>query len=141
MGLWLDEDEIVAATISDVRVNEVSLCTLDHRSALREEMLRYAETHQSRPEKPRRRHLKVYVHEDDSQQIQLLKEAGYEYLPKADRTFSALATSSATLPEVCEGFKLNTLEQENDLRKINQVLWRGFDHKGEGPRRGHRTQA
>ena len=62
-----------------------------------------------------------------------MKEAGYEYLPKADRTFSALATSSATLPDVCERFKLITLEQENDLRKINQVLWRGFDHKGEAP--------
>ncbi len=32
-----------------------------------------------------------------------------------------------------EGFHLQSLADENDLRKINQVLWRGFNHQGPPP--------
>ena len=34
---------------------------------------------------------------------------------------------NATLPE---GFRLHSLADDLDLRKINQVLWRGFNHPG-----------
>ncbi|MFP4460926.1 MAG: GNAT family N-acetyltransferase [Thermotogota bacterium] len=33
-----------------------------------------------------------------------------------------------TLPE---GFTICSLEDENDLKKVSKVLWRGFDHEGE----------
>jgi predicted N-acetyltransferase YhbS len=32
-----------------------------------------------------------------------------------------------------EGFQLKSLADENDLAKVDRVLWRGFDHPGEPP--------
>jgi predicted N-acetyltransferase YhbS len=32
-----------------------------------------------------------------------------------------------------EGYRLATLAEDNDLRKMNRVLWRGFNHPGEPP--------
>jgi predicted N-acetyltransferase YhbS len=32
-----------------------------------------------------------------------------------------------------KGFRLLSLAEENDLEKINRVLWRGFNHPGEPP--------
>jgi predicted N-acetyltransferase YhbS len=34
---------------------------------------------------------------------------------------------------VPDGFCLKSLQEENDLPKVNRVLWRGFDHEGEPP--------
>jgi hypothetical protein len=31
------------------------------------------------------------------------------------------------------GFKLKSLAEDNDLRKLSRVLWRGFDHGDEPP--------
>ena len=40
-----------------------------------------------------------------------------------------------TIPEVLlpEGFTIKSLAEENDFHKINQVLWRGFNHEGPAP--------
>jgi len=35
-----------------------------------------------------------------------------------------------------EGFSLKSLAEENDLAKIDRVLWRGFNHPGEPPAGG-----
>ncbi len=32
-----------------------------------------------------------------------------------------------------EGFRLKSVAEENDLAKIDRVLWRGFNHPGEPP--------
>jgi predicted N-acetyltransferase YhbS len=36
-------------------------------------------------------------------------------------------------PGVPAGFRLQSLADENDLTKLNRVLWRGFDHEGPPP--------
>lgn len=36
-------------------------------------------------------------------------------------------------PILPAGFRLQSLADENDIRKINRVLWRGFDHAGPPP--------
>jgi len=35
--------------------------------------------------------------------------------------------------ELPEGFRLQSLAEENDLTKVNRVLWRGFNHEGPPP--------
>jgi predicted N-acetyltransferase YhbS len=37
------------------------------------------------------------------------------------------------VPSLPDGFRLQSLADENDLTKLNRVLWRGFDHDGEPP--------
>ena len=36
--------------------------------------------------------------------------------------------------ELPEGFRFQSLADENDFHKINRVLWRGFDHPGPPPK-------
>jgi predicted N-acetyltransferase YhbS len=40
---------------------------------------------------------------------------------------------SESFPEITlpRGFKVQSLEDDNDLNKIDRVLWRGFNHEGE----------
>lgn len=37
---------------------------------------------------------------------------------------------------LCDGFRLQSVADENDLVKLDRVLWRGFDHPGEPPADG-----
>jgi hypothetical protein len=32
-----------------------------------------------------------------------------------------------------DGFRVASLADENDLTRLDRVLWRGFDHRGEPP--------
>ena len=34
---------------------------------------------------------------------------------------------------VPDGFRMKSLAEDNDLRKVDRALWRGFDHEGEPP--------
>lgn len=36
----------------------------------------------------------------------------------------------APLPD---GYRINTLDRDNDLAKVNRILWRGFNHPGDPP--------
>lgn len=44
--------------------------------------------------------------------------------------------SPFALAAVPSGFRLKSLADDNDLRKMNRVLHRGFDHPGEPPEEG-----
>jgi predicted N-acetyltransferase YhbS len=60
---------------------------------------------------------------------------GYEMLPGYAEGYSKLSLDipipAAPLPD---GFRLQSLADENDQPKINRCLWRGFNHEGEIPR-------
>ncbi len=72
-----------------------------------------------------------YVDDADLELQAILTDRGYE-------TFSDRGEHHARMhldvlpPEVllAEGFRLQSLADENDLAKVNRVLWRGFGHDG-----------
>ena len=96
MGLWMDGDRVVAATITDVSANEVSLCTLDPYRSLKEEMLQHAELRLSRPNEAGQRVLNIFAHEEDAELNELLPRAGYERLPVSAQCPCTPATAMAT---------------------------------------------
>jgi predicted N-acetyltransferase YhbS len=76
----------------------------------------------------------VYVNDFDKELEQLAEESGYEKWENFAQEKASM-NLEVPLPEVSlpEGFSLQSLADENDLHKINQVLWRGFDHPGPPP--------
>ena len=61
--------------------------------------------------------------------------AGRGFSPTAVRESMAVRTLRATLPghPLPPGYHLATLVEDDDPRKVNRVLWRGFDHEGPAP--------
>jgi GNAT superfamily N-acetyltransferase len=78
--------------------------------------------------------LTLYVNEFDSDLEQIATEAGYAKAVDRPQITARLdvATTSLTY-SLPDGFRLTDRRQSNDLRRINRVLWRGFNHEGPPP--------
>lgn len=77
--------------------------------------------------------LGVYVDDSDPGLEDLVVRRGFEC---SDRTEEhARLEIEVPLPEapLPDGFRLQSLEDDNDFHKINRVLWRGFNHEGPPP--------
>lgn len=77
--------------------------------------------------------LGIWVPDPDPGLEAILEEHGFERTEHRE----AMATRTLTrrLPDVIlrDGYRLATLADENDLREVNRVLWRGFGHDGPPP--------
>ena len=66
-----------------------------------------------------------------------MQARGYHRLPDEDRGMLRYAIPAPFPPiRLPDGFRLQSLQEDNDLRKIDRVLWRGFNHPGEPPAGG-----
>ena len=81
--------------------------------------------------------LNVFVHESDEELNEILLGLKYIRRPEEDRIFSCCEISKSEIEiPLPDGFEFKSLEEENDLKKIHRVLWRGFDHSGEPSEEG-----
>ncbi len=133
ISVWENQGQMVAVTVFGTDANDVCLCTLNSFQSLKPEMLEYAEQNLARPDAEGNGALNVFVHESNIELSEILRGAGYDRR-ECDRTFSHCdippSTAETILPD---GFELKSLEEDNDIRKINKVMWRGFNHPGEPP--------
>ena len=78
--------------------------------------------------------LGLYVNELDAALEDIVANRGFSLLADYEEEHALLALSATidagSLPT---GYHLQSLEDENDLSKINRVLWRGFGHEGPPP--------
>jgi predicted N-acetyltransferase YhbS len=76
----------------------------------------------------------LFINDFDTALATLAAARGYELLEGYHEGFSKL-TLDQPLPKtpLPDGFRLQSLADENDHRKINRCLWRGFNHEGEVP--------
>lgn len=76
----------------------------------------------------------VYIPEFDTEFEKIVSARGHQKWAEFGEPHSITHLDqpipSSALPN---GFKLQSLADENDLHKINKVLWRGFNHPGEPP--------
>ncbi len=81
--------------------------------------------------------LVIYINEADTVLRRLAVERGYvqdeAYSEVYCRYDLSEGVPSVHLPD---GFRLQSLADENDLEKVHQVLWRGFNHSGPPPKQG-----
>ena len=76
----------------------------------------------------------VYINDFDTESEEIAKSRGYQKWVDFGEQISRYLLDKP-VPEISlpEGFSLQSLEENLDLRKINRVLWRGFNHPGPAP--------
>lgn len=78
--------------------------------------------------------LGVYLSNSDEALGVLLESRGFTHHPDHDEPQSRVVVAGPIeVTAVPDGFALLSLEEDNDYAKIDQVLWRGFNHEGEPP--------
>lgn len=76
----------------------------------------------------------VFVNDFDHEYEKIVAARGYERWEGFGEPHSIYPMDGEIpAPALPEGFRLQSLTNENDFRKINQVLWRGFNHPGDPP--------
>lgn len=134
IGIWKDSGRIVAVVNYEDRLGDAYFSVHRDYGFLKGEMLDHAEKNLDSIDSEGRRYLRVFSNDFDSVLNGLLIERGYlkdESNPE-EKEISALDLTKE-LPEtpLPDGFKLKSLEEDNDLRKVDKALWRGFNHPGE----------
>jgi GNAT superfamily N-acetyltransferase len=127
IGIWEDDDEVVAvATFEDKFGNAYLLCDDDY-SYLKEEMVSYAKESLSDNGK-----LNLSILDSD-RQMQLISRK-HDFCPTQNRECVAVIDTTQCLDySLPEGYSITSLADEYDLYKMNRVLWRGFNHEGDAP--------
>ncbi len=134
IGIWEDEGRIAGVVTYELHLGEAFFNTHRDYAHLKPEMLAYAEEHFAARGEGDRRYLKAYVKDFDVAFEQVAVARGYTRNPNCDRPMSQFVIPSPFAPILLpEGFHLQSLADENDLRKAARVLHRGFNHPGEPP--------
>ncbi len=128
-GLWEDEGELVGVACYETSLGECLISVNHEYRSLMPDMLEYAEQELSLV-KEGKSSLTVWTTDQEYEKNQLLELKGYKRVNTiAVKTYNY----QNEFPEVeCpDGFTVISLEDENDIKKINACLWKGFDHEGE----------
>ncbi len=81
-----------------------------------------------------RRVLGLYVDEVDRSLEAQVASRGFTVYPQYTEAHALFVIDGPVpQPQLPDGFRLQSLADENDLHKINRVLWRGFNHPGPPP--------
>ena len=78
--------------------------------------------------------LGFYVEDTDTELQAIVGERGFVASPEWGEHHARMRLDGP-LPEpsLPDGFRLQSLAEDNDLAKVNRVLWRGFNHEGPPP--------
>jgi GNAT superfamily N-acetyltransferase len=133
IGVWECGDEIVAMVNFEHALGEAHLQVHPAHTDLKAEMLSYAETALCKTKGGKKR-LTLYVNEFDGEWEALAHAAGYVKEVDARQVTARFDIATGSLDYALpNGFELTDRLECNDLRRINRVLWRGFDHQGSPP--------
>ena len=143
IGIWEDGGEIVGVATYEMKLGEAFFHIHPAYTHLKPEMLAYAEEHLAGTDDNARgdtgggRCLRAYVADFDTAFEAVVTACGYAKDPDCHRPMSQFVIPRPFPPiALPEGFRLQSLADENNLRKIDRVLHRGFNHAGEPPEDG-----
>jgi predicted N-acetyltransferase YhbS len=76
----------------------------------------------------------LFIRGFDTELARLAESFGYECLPRFRDGYSKYDLAHP-IPETSlpAGYRIQSLAEENDQKKINNCLWRGFNHEGDIP--------
>ena len=134
IGVWEEVGQIVAVAHYESTLGEAFFELHPDHAHLKPELLDHAEANLVGTNEQGERHLHVYIPDFDADLEALVQSRGYQPDPDNDRPMS-LFTIPTPFPAVSlpDGFHLKSLQEDNDLHKLDRVLWRGFNHSGEPP--------
>jgi GNAT superfamily N-acetyltransferase len=132
--IWEDDEVIAGVVHYESRLDEAFFQVHPNYPQLKRVMLEYAEVNLHGVNKSGERTLLAYVNDMDLGLSADLATRGYQRKSAKDRPMAQFVIPEP-YPEINlpHGYRLKSLQEDNDLRKINRVLWRGFNHAGEPP--------
>lgn len=137
IGLWEDDGHIHAACMYESRLGEAFFNIAPGFEQLKPAMLDYAEAWLAGRDDAGNAYLRAYVNDFDAPFEREVARRGYAREPDFDRPISQIDLIVAPpVDPLPTGFRLQSLADDNDLAKVDRVLWRGFNHAGEPPRDG-----
>jgi len=132
IGIWERDGEIVAVVHPELRLGEVYTQVSADDPALKRDLLAYAEERLAACSRGAKA-LKVHINDHDGEFQHIAAQKGYEK-GESYEEMSRFAIPSPfpaiTLPD---GFQLKSLAESSDLRKVNRLTFRGFNHGDEPP--------
>ena len=102
-------------------------------------MLRYAEEHLSTTGDGLRR-LRVYINDQDDEFRKVASDMGYVRGNERDPISHFFIPALFPAIPLPPGFRLTSLAEDDDPRKVARILWRGFDHGDGPPDEGHQDR-
>ena len=134
-GVWEDNGRIVGVVHYEHKPGEAFFEITPDRTELKPAMLDHAERYLYGTAEDGRRYLKAWVNDFDTELQALVISRGYAKDDSPARPISRLRIQQPFQPDTSlpDGFRLSSLAEENDLDKLNRVLFRGFDHGEEPP--------
>jgi GNAT superfamily N-acetyltransferase len=131
-GVWESRAKIVGLANFEDGPGEVYLQVHPDHTHLQAEMLSYAERTLSKSEDGRKG-LTIWVNAFDGELQSLVQERGYVRAEWDPQVVSRLDPASSLDYALLDGFEITDRQECGDLRAINRVLWRGFNHEGPAP--------
>ena len=135
IGIVEEQGQINALVNFEAHEGEVFMHFRPGYEHLKFDLLDYAEEHYSGWSQSKQRPMRaIYVNDFDKELEEEVSRRGYERWGDFWQPMSRLLASQP-IPEcpLPDGYRLQSLADENDFHKINKVLWRGFNHPGEPP--------
>ena len=129
IGLWEDGDEIVGVVHPEHGLGTAYFEFHPERPAPKAAMLAHAEEH-LRDEKGG---LRLFIHDRDVELAELAAAAGFSRTERHEVMSRMSLADAPPVPEPPDGFRLQSLADENDLARLHRALWRGFGHGAEPP--------
>ncbi|RLI33537.1 hypothetical protein DRO66_10050 [Candidatus Bathyarchaeota archaeon] len=130
IDVWVANGEIVGVVHPEDSIGTVYFEIDPEYNDLKGEMLQFAEEHISSTEDGVWR-LRAFINDMDDEFQSIATDMRY---PKSgDSEPMSHFVISDTFPSISllMGFQLKSLTEDNDLRKVGRVLWRGFNHGEE----------
>lgn len=132
IGIFEDSGNIVGVVHFEDRLGDTYFETHPDYTHLKLEMLNYAENHLYAKLGNGRRYVRAFINDFDSEFESIAQSRGYKKDTDSPIYTSQFSISDPFPPIILpDGFCLKSLEDDNDLYKINRVLHRGFNHPGE----------
>ena len=125
-GLWEDGEKLVGIACYEMDLGECFLSVSEGYEHLLPEMLEYSERELSAISDGKRI-LSVWITDKEEEKSQLLHRRGYRRVYSEPVTIFPYDKDFVEV-DLPEGYSLISLENENDLAKIHECLWKGFDH-------------
>jgi GNAT superfamily N-acetyltransferase len=130
IGIWEDNEKIVAITTYDTKLGSAYLLALKGYEKLKEEMLFHAKTNLAKDG-----NFRVLILDGDLETQDIAVKNGFYPIQEkeCDAVFSIIPEKvKYDLPK---GFQIISFRDNFDLYKYGQALWKGFNHemKEEGP--------
>jgi predicted N-acetyltransferase YhbS len=132
IGVWEARGEVVGVVHPEHAMGTAYFEIDPEHGALKEEMLRYAEERLSTSAEGVRR-LRVVLTDEDGDFHGAASDMGY--VRGSGREPMSHFVIPTPFPAVSPppGFRTKSLADDNDLHKVDRVLWRGFNHGDEPP--------